>query len=63
VARTDFFGNYHEIREVLTGPAVKVGDGKHVHFVEEETTVNDDHSNEFQFATLIESPLLKEKRS
>ena len=54
---TDFFDHFHEI-EVKTGPAIYVGNGKHVHFVMGKTTVNDDHSHKFQFATLIESPLL-----
>lgn len=55
--KTDYFGHIHEIEE-FTGPAVDVGDNKHVHFVDGETTVDDCHLHEFQFATLIESPLL-----
>lgn len=54
---TDFFDHFHEI-EVFTGPAIDVGNDKHVHFVKGKTSVNDDHFHDFQFATLIESPLL-----
>lgn len=57
LTNTDFFDHLHEIG-VETGPAVDVGDGKHVHFVEGRTTINDDHFHNFQFATLIEAPLL-----
>ena len=60
-ARTDYFGHYHELKDVFTGPAIKVGNGKHVHFVEGETTFDDGHDHAFQFATLIESPLLPKK--
>ena len=55
--RTDVFDHFHEI-EVSTGPAIDVRNGKHVHFVKGETTFNDGHDHDFQFATLIESPLL-----
>jgi len=60
-ARTDYFGHYHELKDVFTGPAIKVGNGKHVHFVEGETTFDDGHDHAFQFAALIESPLLPKK--
>jgi len=63
LARTDYHDHYHELKEILTGPAIKVSDNKHVHFVSGETTENDGHVHQFQFATLIESPLLpKSKR-
>lgn len=54
---TDFLDHHHEIAAV-TGPPVDVGGGKHVHFVESVTTFDDDHFHEFQFATLILSPLV-----
>lgn len=54
---TDFFGHLHEVA-VETGPAVGVGNGKHVHFVDGNTTVNDGHFHEFAFSTLIDAPLL-----
>ena len=57
-AQTDYFGHYHELKDIFTGPAIRVGDGKHVHFVKGETTMDDGHDHDFQFATLIESPLL-----
>jgi hypothetical protein len=54
---TDFFGHLHQVA-VETGPAVNVCDGKHVHFVEGVTTIDDGHFHEFAFATLIDAPLL-----
>ena len=54
---TDFFGHLHEVA-VETGPAIDVGNGKHVHFIKGNTTIDDGHYHEFAFATLIEAPLL-----
>ena len=54
---TDFFDHHHEVI-IRTGPAIPVGDGKHIHFVEGMTTVEDDHDHDFEFATLIDSPLI-----
>lgn len=54
---TDFFGHLHEVA-VETGPAISVGNGKHVHFVKGTTTLNDGHFHEFAFSTLIDAPLL-----
>lgn len=59
--KTDFFDHFHEIEE-FTGPAIEVGNGKHVHFAKGKTTFNDGHDHDFQFATLIESPLLPQER-
>ncbi len=55
--RTDFFGHLHEVA-VETEPVKDVGHGKHVHFVNGITTLNDGHVHEFAFTTLIEAPLL-----
>ena len=59
---TDFFqlpneecGHYHQVIG-NTGPAIHVGDGKHVHFAEVRTTINDCHRHKVVFATLIENP-------
>ncbi len=54
---TDFFGHLHQVA-VETGPAIDVGNGKHVHFVCGRTTLDDGHFHEFAFTTLIEAPLL-----
>jgi hypothetical protein len=54
---TDFFGHLHEVA-VETGPAINVGNCKHVHFVKGNTTLDDGHFHEFAFTTLIEAPLL-----
>ena len=64
---TDFFDHHHEVTG-LTGLAIPVEEHphntmgvhaqKHVHFAEGTTTEADGRVHEFQFATLIESPLL-----
>lgn len=56
LTNTDFFGHLHEIGGT-SGPAQAVGNGKHIHFVTGTTTLVDGHVHEFQFASLIESPL------
>ncbi|MGJ7044366.1 YmaF family protein [Thermoanaerobacterium thermosulfurigenes] len=58
---TDFYEDHHHEIGVITGPAIEVGYGKHVHFVEGKTTVDDDHYHKFVFATLIEDPISKHK--
>jgi len=54
---TDFLGHLHQVA-VETGPAIDVGNGKHVHFVKGNTTMDDGHFHEFAFTTIIEAPLL-----
>jgi hypothetical protein len=57
---TDFYENHlHEVG-VLTGLAIDVGNGKHVHFAEGTTTENAGHTHDFMFATLIEDPISQE---
>jgi YmaF family len=51
----DKCGHYHQVVG-RTGPAIPVGDGKHVHFAEIKTTVDDGHCHKTVFATLIENP-------
>lgn len=54
---TDFFEEHlHEIAGV-SGPAIEVGGGKHIHFTQFITTLDDGHFHEFQFASLIQDPL------
>lgn len=54
--RTDFYeDHFHKIIDV-TGPAIRVGD-RHVHFVDGNTTINEGHSHEYRFATLIDDPI------
>lgn len=57
MVNTDFFDHHHEVAGE-TGPAIRVDNGKHVHFAKGQSTFDDGHSHEFQFATLIDSPLL-----
>lgn len=55
--RTDFYeDHFHKMCDV-TGPAIPVGNDRHVHFVDGDTTINDGHQHEFQFATLIDNPI------
>ena len=56
--RTDFLDHFHALKKIRTGPAISVGNGKHVHFVSSQTTFNDGHEHRLQFATLIDSPLV-----
>ena len=56
-AKTDFSDHLHGII-AKTGPAVQVREGKHVHFVDDETTVADEHNHELIFATFIETSIL-----
>ena len=60
-SRTDFFDHLHYI-DTTSGLQIPVGDGKHVHFVKYTTSINDFHSHELIFATLIESPTFEEKK-
>lgn len=58
MSRTDFLNHLHKLKKIRTGPAIPVGNGKHVHFVTGLTTLNDGHRHRFQFATLIDRPLV-----
>jgi len=57
LTNTDFFQNHHHEIGVITGPPISVGNGKHVHFVQGNSTMDDGHFHQFQFTTLIDSPL------
>ncbi|WP_045523329.1 YmaF family protein [Neobacillus niacini] len=57
LTNTDFLDHHHEVG-IQTGPAIPVGNGKHVHFVKGTTTLDDGHVHELEFATLIEKPLV-----
>lgn len=54
--RTDFSDDhFHEFCGKTTG-AIEVGNGKHVHFINEFTEESNNHKHELQAATLIDSP-------
>lgn len=55
--KTDYYNHLHGI-EICSGPAIDIGNGKHIHLAKGKTTFNDGHDHDYQFATLIESPLL-----
>ena len=59
LTHTDFLNHFHNLKKIRTGPAIHVGNGKHVHFVTGQTTLNDGHVHQFKFATLIQAPLVK----
>lgn len=55
---TDTFGDhFHEVC-VVTGPAIYLPGGKHIHIIMGKTTPAEDnnHRHDFYFATLIEDP-------
>lgn len=54
---TDFLNHLHRVK-IRTGPAIPVGNGKHVHLVRGITTRNDGHVHRLTFTTLIERPLV-----
>ena len=54
---TDFLNHHHKVI-IRTGPAIFVGNGKHIHFVQGSTTLDDGHVHRFNFATLIDKPLV-----
>ncbi|UVI28390.1 YmaF family protein [Paenibacillus spongiae] len=58
LSNTDFLDHFHQLRRIRTGPAVPVGNGKHVHFINSQTTLVDGHLHRFKFATLIQAPLV-----
>ncbi|SES17474.1 YmaF family protein [Psychrobacillus sp. OK032] len=57
MVNTDFLDHHHEVA-IETGPAIRVGDDKHVHFVKGTTTLDDGHVHPLEFATLIQKPLV-----
>lgn len=60
---TDFFFNhYHEIG-VKTGPAIPVGEGRHIHFVKGKTTLNFGHDHDFIFTTFIENSIEGDRKN
>ncbi|NEW05721.1 hypothetical protein GK047_06765 [Paenibacillus sp. SYP-B3998] len=58
LTNTDFLNHFHNLKKIRTGPAIQVGKGKHVHFVTGQTTLNDGHVHQFNFATLVQAPLV-----
>jgi hypothetical protein len=57
LVNTDFLDHHHEVG-ILTGPAINVGQGKHIHLVNGTTTLDDGHVHELLFTTLIDKPLV-----
>lgn len=54
---TDYFSDHFHGICIITGPAIDVGGGKHVHLVTGYTTCEENHKHRFIFTTLIENPL------
>ena len=57
LVNTDFLDHHHEVG-ITTGPAINVGQGKHVHLINGTTTFDDGHVHELLFTTLIDKPLV-----
>jgi len=55
VTNTDNTNHFHQIN-VHTGPAINVGNGRHVHFTNATTSFVLEHNHRFINATLIEQP-------
>lgn len=58
VTRTDNYNDHYHVIDVMTGPAVPVGNGlRHIHYVFACTRDNAGHKHSFRVATLIENPI------
>lgn len=57
MVNTDYLDHHHEVA-IETGPAIRVSEDKHVHFVKGTTTLDDGHVHQLEFATLIQKPLV-----
>lgn len=55
----DFFGHLHDVAGI-TDLQIPVDGGKHVHYALATTSFNAGHDHDFQFATLIDEPLIIE---
>lgn len=55
--KTDFYENHFHFISDTTGPAIRVGDNRHIHFVSGMTNVEDGHDHEFIVAVLIDNPI------
>jgi hypothetical protein len=53
---TDFLDHHHQIA-AISGPAIDVGNDKHVHVIQSITSTVDGHFHDFIVATLISNPL------
>jgi len=59
-ARVDFSDHYHEFT-ATSSLQIPVGEGNHAHFVETTTSINDGHSHELMFVTLIDVSIFEEE--
>lgn len=57
LVNTDFYDHLHQVVGE-TGLAIMIGNGKHVHFAQGKTSMNDGHHHKYEFSTLIDSPIL-----
>lgn len=58
---TDFHKNHYHEFSGTTGPAIDVGGGRHVHYLESITSKNNSHKHFFRTASAIENPTESEK--
>ena len=58
VTRTDNYNGHYHVIDVVTGPAIPVGNGlRHIHYVFACTTDREGHNHSFRIGTLIENPI------
>lgn len=57
ITNTDYTNHYHRIC-IYTGPAIYIGEGKHIHVVRGITTFDANHTHQFIFSTLIQAPTI-----
>ena len=58
VTRTDNYNDHYHVIDVMTGPAIPVGNGlRHIHYVFACTRDSNGHKHNFRVATLIENPI------
>ena len=50
-----FHDHFHKVC-AITGPALALPCGKHIHLIQGETTNNDGHDHDYYFVTLIQDP-------
>ncbi len=54
--RTDFYEDHFHMITAKSGPAIPVGENRHVHFLEGMTSAEDGHCHMLLVASLIDNP-------
>lgn|GEM_PF-4150397 len=48
--------NHRHSVAIITGPAIPISDGKHIHVIKGATTQEDGHVHSFEFSTQVQKP-------